>query len=110
MDILPQRDLIQDSLGNYYEIVQKQGNKMIIVNFVHKKTFNFLARESFLESVDRSYDHTVYVGQFFVDMLKGHIERIKIGKVPGNIYKLEDVLQEYEVYNNPLYEKEANSK
>ncbi|MCX2808525.1 hypothetical protein OQ477_00730 [Bacillus sp. ChL18] len=107
MDILPFRDLIQDGLGNYYEIVSVEGDELTIVNFILYRTFTRIVKEDFIKDFEK-YENTVYVGQLFMDMLNSKINGIKEGKFPGNIFLLEDILKKYNVSNLPLYEKQAS--
>lgn len=109
IDILQGRDLIQDNLGNYYEVIGFKGsNKIQIVNAIVHYSFRRIANNHFLEEVDKRYNENVGVGQYFADMLKRRIELLSSGEVPGNIYKLSDVSQKYEVENVPLYERNVN--
>ncbi|PRS26915.1 hypothetical protein C6W19_24270 [Bacillus sp. RJGP41] len=109
MEILPIRDLIQDDLGNYYEVVGISGGKIRIVNAVVHLSFKRILTTEFVEEVDKHYGKRVGVGQYFTDMLKDKIERISNGG-KGNIYKLSDVLEEYEVEIGPLYERSIGIK
>lgn len=105
MELFPNRDLIQDELGNYYEIKSMSGRKITLVNaFVHY-SFRRIMNEDFLHTVKDQYEESVGVGQFFADMLKNRISMLTSGKVPGGIYSLSEVEKYYEIEVNPLYER-----
>ncbi|MGG4549388.1 hypothetical protein ABER02_16625 [Rossellomorea marisflavi] len=110
MEILPMRDLIQDDLGNYYTVVAINEKKLTLVNAVIHHTFRRLLSVDFIEEVNKQYDKSVAVGQYFTDSLKSRIQGLTTGTYPGGIYKLSDVQNEYEIEVNGLYEREINVK
>jgi hypothetical protein len=73
-------------------------------------SFKRILNKDFVEEVNNKYDKSVAVGQYFTDMLKNRIEGLSSDKYPGGIYKLSDVLGEYEIEVNGLYERDVNVK
>ncbi|EIJ79127.1 hypothetical protein PB1_16259 [Bacillus methanolicus PB1] len=105
MKILVNRDLIRDELGNYYVASSVYGKQLTLVNAVVYYSFNRILTHDFVDEVNSQYDKEVAVGQFFTDIVKHKIERLKKGESPGGIYSLEEVLKEYVVRIDGLYEK-----
>jgi hypothetical protein len=108
MEILVNRDIIQDELGNYYIVSKIEGNRLTLVNAVVYYSFNRILREDFLREVNSQYDKPVAVGQFFTDLVKNKISRLKEGKTPGSIYMLNDVRKKYEINVDSLYERSVS--
>lgn len=102
------RDLVKDEYGNYYIASRVMGNEITLVNAVHFYSFNRILSNDFIEDVKKQYEKYVAVGQFFVDMVKGHIESLGREEVPGDIYELADVLKIYNVRFDGLYERDVN--
>ncbi len=106
MEILSLRDLIQDEYGNYYIASSVSGNKLTLVNAFQLYSFNRILSHDFVEEINKQYNKSVAVGQFFGDMVKNRIETLKRDNVPGGIYTLEDVMNYYEVSIDVHYERE----
>lgn len=109
LEILPRRDLIIDEYGNYYTAVTVKSNEIVLVNAFMKLSFQRLLK---LENISKEY--TEYDGQYFgkiaMDMLKNKIENLKTNKIPGNIYRIEDIREEYKINFIPLYESSPTIK
>ena len=85
MGILPVRDLIQDDLGNYYTVVELNEKKLTLVNAMIHYSFRRILNADFVEEVNKQYDRSVGVGQYFTDMLKNRIQGLSKGTIPGNL-------------------------
>ncbi|MCM3454472.1 hypothetical protein M3685_11000 [Heyndrickxia oleronia] len=108
MEILQHRDLIKDELGNYYVVSAIDDNQLTLVNAVVYYSFNYILNKEFVKEVTSNYESSVGVGQFFTDLVKNKIEGLQTGKYPGGIYSLGDVLKEYQVQVESLYERNVN--
>lgn len=101
--------LIQDDLGNYY-IVSKVNGKKLLLKCYYPSYFPSYFIGWFIQEVRNKYDENVAIGQYFADGHKKRIEGLSSGKYPGGIYKLSDILKEYEVEVDSLYEKSVSLK
>lgn len=110
MELIEQRDLIKDDLGNYYVVSSVFGKQVRLVNAVVYFSFNRILTQEFVEEVNNCYSDSVAVGQFFMDMVKSKIDGIKSGKTPGYIYNLNDVSELYNVTVDGLYERSVSIK
>lgn len=110
MELLALRDMIQDNYGNYYAITTVTEKEITIVNYIVHSTHKRILNQDFLEDVNNMYKKSVTVGKFFTDSLIQHIKTLERPSNPGNIYKLEDVLKEFDVKNDPFYEREIGIK
>lgn len=106
MEILPLRDIYQDDLGNYYVVYKVEGKKVYITNAIVHYAFRRILSNEFVDEVSKKYDKRVAVGQYFSDVLKNRVEGIQSGKYKGNVFPLEELTEEYEVYNMPFYHRE----
>jgi hypothetical protein len=100
MNIKRLGDLIVDRLGNYYHVVDKQGDTLILANAFMELSFRRKLDDLYIEE-----HYGEYVGEHAMSLLKSNIERIKAKKNMLKIIPLEDVEQEYDVQVKPLYER-----
>lgn len=84
--------------------------KCYYLNAIIHHTFRRILSDDFIQEVRNKYDENVAIGQYFVDGHKKRIEGLSSGKYPGGIYKLSDILKEYEVEADCLYEKSVSLK
>jgi hypothetical protein len=105
MEILENRDLIKDELGNYYYASSVYGKQITLVNAVVFNAFKRILDHQLVDEIKSSYDTPIAVGQIFTDMVKNKIDGLESGKYPGSIYSLEDVQKEYVVKVSGLYER-----
>jgi predicted P-loop ATPase len=103
-------DLIQDEYGNYYHVKCISDNTLYLVNAIAYFSFKRIANENFLNDVNKKYEKSVGVGQYFTDQLKSRIDGLKSKKYPGEIFQLNDVVNFYSVSFMPLYERELSNK
>lgn len=109
MDILVMRDLIKDALGNYYVVSKIDGKKLTLVNAVVYYSYNRILDFEYVDEIKRNYKQSVGVGQPFTDIVKSRIEGLESGKYPGGIYPLEEVLKEYDIFVDGLYERNVTT-
>mgnify|MGYP001184949057 CR=1 FL=1 len=109
MDILLLRDLVVDEYGNYYIAMRESENEgvkeLTLVNaFIDLSFRRILTFDDSFKKEFAEYEHK-YLGQQAMDILKSRIEQLSKHEVPGGIYKLSDVLQEYKVKFIPFFER-----
>lgn len=104
MELLPLRDFVKDNLGNYYVVINKSSDKLILVNAVTYYSFNRILNEDFVKEMNTQYKDSVAVGQPFLDIVRNKIEGLMEGKYPGKVYLLESLQAEYDVVVDGLYE------
>lgn len=109
MDILVMRDLIRDDLGNYYIVSKIEGKHLTLVNAAVYYSYNRILDHDYVDEVKGNYEYAVGVGQPFTDIVKSRIEGLKNGKYPGGIYSLAEILKEYEVSVDGLYERNVTT-
>ncbi|WP_017687522.1 hypothetical protein [Paenibacillus sp. PAMC 26794] len=90
--LLPVRDLIKDELGNYYDIlyVDNQNSKVVLVNAVVKLSSNRILTDDYY----REHQHEVLTHEA-TNILKAKIKNLNEGKVPGDIYSLEELKSDF---------------
>lgn len=100
MEVKKLGDLIIDELGNYYHVVDKQGNTVTIANAFMELSFRRKLDTLYIE------DHEgEYVGEHAMNLLKGNIERIKAGKNMLKIIPLRELQEQFEVKVQTLFER-----
>lgn len=109
MEILLLRDLIVDEYGNYYITVRKRedGNRkeLTLANAFMDLSFKrVLGFDNTFKEECAKYENK-YLGQEAMDILKSKIKQLSKHEIPGGIYKLSDVLDEYKVKFVPLFER-----
>lgn len=96
-------DLIEDDLGNYYLIVEKEGSTLIIANAFMELSFRRRLDDPYIEE-----HYGEYVGKHAMDLLKSNIERIRARKNTLKIVPLKEVEQEYHIKVQNLFERIEN--
>lgn len=105
--LIPNRDLIQDEFGNYYEIESINEGKVTLVNAAIYYSFTRIMNEHFLQEVKCRYKALVGAGQFFVDTLKDRIAMLTNDESSGRIYPLREIATEYEIEVIPIFESKV---
>ena len=102
MDILPLRDMVKDEYENYYFVIAKDKESVTLVNAFMEISFRqILCLEN---DIFREYDNQ-YMGKFITDILKTRINALQEKRMAGNIFNLDEVMENYTVKFTPLYNK-----
>lgn len=93
-------DLIEDDRGNYYHVVEKNGNSVTLANAFMELSFRRKMDDLYIEEHKGEY-----VGAQALSILKSVIERVHAGKISLKIVSLNELEKEYDVKIDPLFER-----
>lgn len=100
--LLPNRDLVKDEMGNYYLIQSISSDKIILVNAV----VDYASRRVIDDEFYSEHKGETPIN-FATQMLQNQIERLASGQAKGEIYLLDSLKSRYEVVVNGLYNPSA---
>ncbi|MCB2293884.1 hypothetical protein LGK95_10160 [Clostridium algoriphilum] len=105
-------DLVVDEYSNYYSVVElgldKEKDYVVLVNSFMVNSYKDILHLNEPYKSELSSHESQYIGLHAMDILKNRIKGIEEGRLPGNIFKIEEVINFYgvgNVYFKPLYEK-----
>ncbi|WP_088009452.1 hypothetical protein [Indiicoccus explosivorum] len=105
MKIVEERDLMKDEYGNYYLATNVTGDSVTVVNAAVYYAFNRMLNEDLLADARNLYPNEVAAGKFFTDQVAKHIEQLEDDAVPGGIYDIDEVKQQYDLHVKPIYDE-----
>lgn len=100
MEIKRLGDLIVDERGNYYHVIQKDGQTLTIVNAFMELSFRRKLDDPYIEEHQGEY-----VGTHAMTLLKSVIERSRARKTSLKIIPLQELEQHYTIHIDPLFER-----
>ncbi|GEM_PF-3413949 len=105
-------DLVVDEYSNYYSAVElgfdKGKNYVVLVNSFMVNSYKDILHLNEPYRSQLSNHEEQYIGLHAMDILKNRVQGIEEGRLPGNIFKIEEVIDFYgigNVYFKPLYER-----
>ncbi|HET7658240.1 MAG TPA: hypothetical protein VFK37_08085 [Bacillales bacterium] len=100
MDIKRMGDLIVDEYGNYYHVVDKKDDTLILVNAFMELSFRRRLDDIYIEEHKGEY-----VGARALQIMKSVIERIHAKKTSLKMIALKDLEKEYDIVIENLFER-----
>jgi hypothetical protein len=93
-------DLVEDRLGNYYHVVDKQRDTLTLANAFMELSFRRKLDDLYIEE-----HYEEYVGTHAMELLKSNIERIQAKKNMLKIVPLEEIEKVYNIKIDNLFER-----
>lgn len=93
-------DLIVDEYGNYYHVVDKKENTLILANAFMELSFRRKLDDLFIEEHKGEY-----TGKHALEIIKSVIARVHAKKTSLKIIPLTDLKEQYDIIIENLFER-----